>query len=144
MMSPNTTKEMPDRISGVLFVLGAIVCLYRWRDPRSTLVILWLLIPLTGGILSVSFEKTTYNHLPFKFEAGTHNIAGAIGLAAAMDYLTQVGLNEHSPLLVHRGGLSVIAGTEQKLFLLGEHFRRHRQPYLDLLPFPEGNGRRSR
>ena len=36
----------------------------------------------------VSIEHTTYNQLPYKFEAGTPNIAGAIGLAAAMDYLT--------------------------------------------------------
>ena len=44
-------------------------------------------------ILSVSFEKTTYNHVPHKFEAGTPNIAGAIGLGAAIDYLEQIGLD---------------------------------------------------
>ena len=38
-------------------------------------------------IRSVTFEKTTYNELPYKFEAGTPNIAGAIGLGAAIDYL---------------------------------------------------------
>ena len=51
--------------------------------------------PYQGGgdmISSVTFEKTTYNILPFKFEAGTPNIAGAIGLAAAMDYLTAIGM----------------------------------------------------
>ena len=45
--------------------------------------------PYQGGgdmILSVSFEETTYNDLPYKFEAGTPNIAGAIGLGAAIDY----------------------------------------------------------
>ncbi len=44
-----------------------------------------------GGemILQVSFNGTTYNELPYKFEAGTPNIAGAIGLAAAIDYLNQ-------------------------------------------------------
>lgn len=44
-----------------------------------------------GGemILQVSFDGTTYNELPYKFEAGTPNIAGAIGLAAAIDYLNQ-------------------------------------------------------
>jgi cysteine desulfurase/selenocysteine lyase len=50
--------------------------------------------PYQGGgdmIKSVTFEKTTYNDLPFKFEAGTPNIAGAIGLGAAIDYLCQVG-----------------------------------------------------
>ncbi len=44
-----------------------------------------------GGemIEKVSFDKTTYNQLPYKFEAGTPNVGGAIGLAAAIDYLTQ-------------------------------------------------------
>ena len=47
--------------------------------------------PWQGGgemILSVSFEKTTYNELPYKFEAGTPPIAGAIGLGEALDYLS--------------------------------------------------------
>jgi cysteine desulfurase / selenocysteine lyase len=51
--------------------------------------------PWQGGgdmILSVSFEKTTYNELPAKFEAGTPNISGAVGLAAAMDYLERLGI----------------------------------------------------
>jgi cysteine desulfurase/selenocysteine lyase len=52
--------------------------------------------PYQGGgdmISSVTFEKTTYNELPFKFEAGTPNIAGAIGLGAALDYVTRVGMD---------------------------------------------------
>jgi cysteine desulfurase/selenocysteine lyase len=51
--------------------------------------------PWQGGgdmILSVSFEGTSYNQLPFKFEAGTPNISGAVGLAAAIDYLGGIGL----------------------------------------------------
>jgi cysteine desulfurase/selenocysteine lyase len=51
--------------------------------------------PYQGGgdmISSVTFEKTTYNVLPYKFEAGTPNIAGAIGLDAAIDYIRGVGL----------------------------------------------------
>jgi cysteine desulfurase/selenocysteine lyase len=50
--------------------------------------------PWQGGgdmILTVSFEKTTYNELPYKFEAGTPNISGAVGLAAAMDYVESLG-----------------------------------------------------
>ena len=50
--------------------------------------------PVQGGgdmIKSVSFEKTIYNDLPYKFEAGTPNIAGAIGLGAAVDYVQSVG-----------------------------------------------------
>jgi cysteine desulfurase / selenocysteine lyase len=52
--------------------------------------------PYQGGgdmIKNVTFEKTTYNDLPFKFEAGTPNIEGAIGLGAAIDYINYVGLN---------------------------------------------------
>ncbi len=53
--------------------------------------------PFMGGgdmIRSVTFEKSTWNELPYKFEAGTPDIAGAIGLAAAIDYITSVGLEQ--------------------------------------------------
>lgn len=52
--------------------------------------------PYQGGgdmIRSVTFEKTTYNTPPYRFEAGTPNIAGAIGLGAAIDYVTEIGLD---------------------------------------------------
>jgi len=52
--------------------------------------------PYQGGgdmIYSVTFDKTEYNVLPYKFEAGTPHISGAIGLAAAMDFLNEVGLD---------------------------------------------------
>ncbi len=52
--------------------------------------------PYQGGgdmIRTVSFEKTRYNDLPYKFEAGTPHIAGAIGLGAAVDYVAEVGLS---------------------------------------------------
>ena len=52
--------------------------------------------PYQGGgdmIRSVSFEKTTWNDVPFKFEAGTPNIAGAIGLGAAIAYIEKLGMN---------------------------------------------------
>ena len=51
--------------------------------------------PYQGGgdmIRSVTFEKTIYNDLPYKFEAGTPHIAGAIGLGAAIDYVDAAGL----------------------------------------------------
>jgi cysteine desulfurase/selenocysteine lyase len=50
---------------------------------------------LTGGdmIRSVEYESTTYNELPWKFEAGTSNIADAIGLGAAVDYLEEIGMD---------------------------------------------------
>jgi cysteine desulfurase/selenocysteine lyase len=52
--------------------------------------------PWQGGgdmISVVTFEKSTWNELPYKFEAGTPNIAGAIGLAAAIDYVTGIGMD---------------------------------------------------
>lgn len=59
----------------------------------------WLseLPPWQGGgdmVDKVTFEKTTYNELPFKFEAGTMNYAGAIGLGRALDYVSGIGRNE--------------------------------------------------
>lgn len=60
----------------------------------------------TGGdmISYVSFAKTTWNELPYKFEAGTPNIAGAIGLAAALEYLMEMGRDavaDHEQQLLH-------------------------------------------
>jgi cysteine desulfurase/selenocysteine lyase len=52
--------------------------------------------PFKGGgdmILSVTFEKTTYNTIPHKFEAGTPPIAAAIGLGTAVDYLSEIGMD---------------------------------------------------
>ena len=56
--------------------------------------------PYQGGgdmIRSVTFEKTTYADLPFKFEAGTPHIAGAVGLGAAIDYIESVGFETIAP-----------------------------------------------
>jgi cysteine desulfurase/selenocysteine lyase len=74
--------------------------------------------PVTGGgdmILSVTFEKTTYNHLPHKFEAGTPHIAGVIGLGAAIDYVNSIGLEniaayENELLMAATKRLSEIPG----------------------------------
>jgi cysteine desulfurase/selenocysteine lyase len=52
--------------------------------------------PYQGGgdmIASVTFDKTTYNSLPYKFEAGTPDIAGVIGLGAAIDYVNELGID---------------------------------------------------
>jgi len=52
--------------------------------------------PYQGGgdmISKVTFEKTTFNELPYKFEAGTPNIEGVIGLGAAIDYINNIGIN---------------------------------------------------
>lgn len=51
--------------------------------------------PYQGGgdmILDVSFEKTEYNEIPYKFEAGTPNIEGGIGMGAALDYISEIGI----------------------------------------------------
>jgi cysteine desulfurase/selenocysteine lyase len=53
--------------------------------------------PYQGGgdmILEVSFDSTIYNELPYKFEAGTPNISGAVGLGAAIDYLQAIGMQQ--------------------------------------------------
>lgn len=88
--------------------------------------------PYKGGgdmILSVSFEGTTYNTLPYKFEAGTPNIAGAIGFGAAIEYVQEIGLgaiaaHEHGLLeyatskLKEIDGLRIIGEAEQKAGLI--------------------------
>lgn len=74
--------------------------------------------PWQGGgdmILSVSFAHTEYNELPYKFEAGTPNIAGAIGLGAAIDYMNNLGI---ANLATHEHAL-LIAATEKVTALPG-------------------------
>ena len=74
--------------------------------------------PFQGGgemIKSVTFEKTIYNDLPYKFEAGTPNIAGAVGLGAAVDYVQALGfegIEAHEAELLEYGtrALSAIEG----------------------------------
>ena len=85
----------------------------------------------SGGdmIDRVRFEHTTYDELPFKFEAGTPNYIGAIGLGAALDYLTSVGLNNiqsYEKKLLDYGttklmslkGLKLYGAAENKIFIL--------------------------
>jgi cysteine desulfurase/selenocysteine lyase len=75
--------------------------------------------PYQGGgdmIASVTFEKTTYNKLPFKFEAGTPDVAGAIGLGAAIDYLNAIGIDkiakyEHEVVSYAIERLSALSGV---------------------------------
>ena len=74
--------------------------------------------PYQGGgdmISSVTFEKTDYNKLPYKFEAGTPHISGVIGLGAAINYVNSVGLEaifayEHELLIYATQALSQIPG----------------------------------
>ena len=75
--------------------------------------------PYEGGgdmILSVTLEKTTYNTIPYKFEAGTPPIAAAIGLGTAVDYLTSIGMDaieahEHSLTAYGTEALSSLKGV---------------------------------
>jgi cysteine desulfurase/selenocysteine lyase len=74
--------------------------------------------PWQGGgdmILSVSYEKTTYNALPYKFEAGTPNIEGVVGFAAALDYVSSIGIDaiaahEHDLLTYATARLQEVEG----------------------------------
>jgi cysteine desulfurase/selenocysteine lyase len=71
--------------------------------------------PWQGGgdmILTVSFEKSTYNELPWKFEAGTPNMSGAVGLAAAMDYVETLGLGAIAAHETHLLELATAALTK--------------------------------
>jgi cysteine desulfurase/selenocysteine lyase len=88
--------------------------------------------PFLGGgemIKSVTFEKTIYNDLPYKFEGGTPDIAGAIGLGAAIDYVNNLGFDQitaHEEELLRYGtealssieGLRIIGTAENKAGIL--------------------------
>jgi len=68
--------------------------------------------PVRGGgdmILSVTFEKTTYNRLPYRFEAGTPNIAGVIGLGAAITFLQQVDKEQKKQHVAHLAEYAAVA-----------------------------------
>jgi cysteine desulfurase/selenocysteine lyase len=76
--------------------------------------------PYQGGgdmIRSVTFDQTLYNEVPYKFEAGTQHIAGVVGLATAIDYLSDVGLDrvaahEHELLAYGTGALTTVPGLQ--------------------------------
>src|SRR5262249_50167741 len=88
--------------------------------------------PYQGGgdmIRSVTFEETTFNTLPYKFEAGTPHVEGAIGLGVAIDYVSSIGLDviaayEHDLLayatdaLMQVPGLRLIGTAREKASVL--------------------------
>jgi cysteine desulfurase/selenocysteine lyase len=92
--------------------------------------------PYQGGgdmISKVTFEETTYNELPHKFEAGTPDIAGAIGLGAAIEYIEKIGLENiayHENVLLEYAtkavtdlkGLRIIGTAKEKIGVLSFHF----------------------
>ena len=90
--------------------IGVLYGKERWLEQMP---------PYQGGgdmIKAVTFEKTTYNELPYKFEAGTPHIAGAIGLAAGLEYIAELGLErirdyEHELLTYGTELLSAIPGV---------------------------------
>jgi len=93
--------------------------------------------PFQGGgdmVDKVTFEKTTYNELPFKFEAGTMNYPAAIGLASALDYVLSIGreniaTREKELLIYATGRLSTIKGliiygnSEKKISTISFHIK---------------------
>lgn len=103
--------------------IGALYGKKRWLEEMP---------PYQGGgdmVDRVTFEKTTYNDLPFKFEAGTVNFVGAIGLAAALDYIESVGLDNivrqeadlaryASERIEATGGIKVYGNTKEKISII--------------------------
>src|SRR5690606_10627258 len=95
-------------------------------------VLLEKMPPFMGGgdmIDLVTFEKTTYNDLPYKFEAGTPNIAGVIGFGAAIEFINSIGLENiiaHEQELLEYGtkklkeikGLRLIGEAKHKASVL--------------------------
>lgn len=86
---------------------------------------------MTGGemIKKVTFEKTTFNELPFKFEAGTPNYVGAIGMAKAIEYIKEIGLdkiqtyenellNYATKKLQYIEGLKIIGTSDKKISVI--------------------------
>ena len=98
--------------------------------------------PYQGGgdmIRKVTFEKTTYNDLPYKFEAGTPHISGAIGLGAAIDYVEELGqdaiaeyeselLDYATEQLRQIPGLRLIGTAAQRAGAISFVLRRHSRP----------------
>jgi len=94
--------------------------------------LLEVMSPYQGGgdmIRSVSFEHTDYNVLPYKFEAGTPNMAGVIGMGAAIDYLNQIGfeaIGQHEQSLLQYAtkalraipGLKIIGEADEKISVI--------------------------
>jgi cysteine desulfurase/selenocysteine lyase len=94
----------------------------------------WLeeLPPYQGGgdmVDNVTFEKTTYNVLPYKFEAGTTNYVGAIGLKIALDYISAIGIDKigrYEKSLLHYAseklasidGLKIYGTAENKISII--------------------------
>jgi cysteine desulfurase / selenocysteine lyase len=99
----------------------------------------WLaeLPPFQGGgdmVDKVTFEKTTYNELPFKFEAGTMNYPGAIGLASALDYVSATGREDiavrEKDLLTYAterisaiDGIRIFGRSEKKIATISFHIK---------------------
>ncbi len=91
-----------------------------------------LMPPWQGGgdmVDKVTFEKTTYNELPFKFEAGTMNFVGAVGMSEALSYLESIGidyildrenhlLNYATEALHNEGGIKIYGTARDKVSIL--------------------------
>jgi len=98
--------------------IGALYAREQWLER---------LPPYQGGgdmILEVSFDGTTFNDLPYKFEAGTPNIAGAVGLGAAIDYIDSIGMDRiqaYEANLLHYATAQLSAIDGLRLIGTAEH-----------------------
>jgi len=98
--------------------IGALYAKAHWLEAMP---------PYQGGgemILSVSFAKTTFNHIPHKFEAGTPNIAGAIGLGAAIEYVEALGwdwISAHEAELLRIATQKLAAIPELRIIGTAQH-----------------------
>ncbi|MBI3341613.1 aminotransferase class V-fold PLP-dependent enzyme [Candidatus Curtissbacteria bacterium] len=97
-LGPKTKLVTFTHVSNVLGTINDVKQLSKLvnlKSPKARIMIDGAMPPfLFGGemISKVTLEKTTWNELPWKFEAGTPNVGGAIGLAAACDYLDELGM----------------------------------------------------
>jgi cysteine desulfurase / selenocysteine lyase len=96
--------------------IGVLYGKRQWLDAMP---------PYQGGgemIDQVSFEKTTYNVIPHKFEAGTPHISGVVGLGTALEYIMQIG---HEAIMEHEQELLAYATNQLKslsgLRIIGDH-----------------------
>ena len=103
--------------------IGVLYGKKRWLEEMP---------PYQGGgdmVERVSFKKTTYNKLPFKFEAGTTNFVGAIGIAKALDYIESVGMDDiikhekdlkeySSARMKEISGIKIYGNTDEKISII--------------------------
>ena len=148
------TEKVADAMQKLGMKEGFDIALEMSGNPKAFADILPNMSPWQGGgemIVSVTLEKSTFKKPPHRFEAGTPNIAGAIGLAAAIDYIEQIGravIFEHDSQLAHYAAdrLPELPGTrvfgpkgERGAlvgFVMGEPWETNREGRVLVMPGP--------